>query len=302
VQKFNSTIFLTLSHPIHSEIPPELKKIHPQPKPSFAEQIRTTFKDLQSYSFFTQQLVRISMLKDFKRSNIGLLWLFILPILSVISWVMLNGAGIIDPGDSAIPYPAYVLLSTSIWGFFVGIYQSTSNVLRNRGNMITMAHFPHEVLVMEKIWVHLIRFTIPFFINLVVLLLFGIKFTWVALLFPLTLLPLLILGVGMGLIISLFRIVAVDIAQVFDRGIGFLMFLTPVIYTDEIKIAWLSKVVAYNPLTYLVGFSRDVLTQGTFFEPASYSLCIFLTLIFFLFALRIFLLGEPRVIERLIGS
>lgn len=242
------------------------------------------------------------MLKDFKRSYIGLLWLFILPILSVISWIMLNGAGIIDPGDSTIPYPAYVLLSTSIWGFFVGIYQSTSNVLRNRGNMITMAHFPHEVLIMEKIWVHLIRFTIPFLINLLVLLLFGIQFTWVALLFPLTLLPLLVLGVGMGLIISLFRVVAVDIAQMFDRGIGFLMFLTPVIYTDEIKIAWLSKVVAYNPLTYLVGFSRDVLTQGTFFEPSSYGLCIFLTLIFFLFALSIFLRGEPKVIERLIGG
>lgn len=215
---------------------------------------------------------------------------------------MLNGAGIIEPGNTAIPYPAYVLLSTSIWGFFVGIYQSTSNVLRNRGNMITMACFPHEVLVLEKIWVHLIRFSIPFAINLVVLLLFGVHFTWVAILFPLTLIPLLVLGVGIGLIISLFRIVAVDIAQLFDRGIGFLMFLTPIIYTDEVKIKWLSKIITYNPLTYLVGFSRDVLTQGTFFEPATYGICILLTFIFFLFALRIFLNGEPRTIERLISN
>lgn len=215
---------------------------------------------------------------------------------------MLNGAGIIEPGNTAIPYPAYVLLSTSIWGFFVGIYQSTSNVLRNRGNMITMACFPHEVLVLEKIWVHLIRFSIPFAINLVVLLLFGVDFTWVAILFPLTLIPLLVLGVGIGLIISLFRIVAVDIAQLFDRGIGFLMFLTPIIYTDEVKIKWLSKIINYNPLTYLVGFSRDVLTQGTFFEPATYGICILLTFIFFLFALRIFLNGEPRTIERLISN
>lgn len=168
--------------------------------------------------------------------------------------------------------------------------------------MITMVCFPHEVLVMEKIWVHILRFTIPFVINLVVLLLFGIQFTWVALLFPFTLLPLLALGIGLGLIISLFRVVAVDIAQLFDRGIGFLMFLTPVIYTDEIKIEWLSKIVTYNPLTYLVGFSRDVLTQGTFFEPPTYGLCIFLTIIFFLFAFRIFLIGEPRVIERLISN
>lgn len=291
-----------MNHPNQSDIPNGLSKIYPEPRLGFIGQCRTVFKNLQDYSFFISQLVRISILKDYKRSYVGLLWLFITPIISVISWIMLNGAGIIEPGDSSIPYPAYVLLSTSIWGFFVGIYQSTSGILRNRGNMIIMASFPHEVLVLEKIWVHLIRFTIPFFINLVVLLLFGIQFTWVALLFPLTLIPLLVLGVGIGLLISLFRVVAVDIAQLFDRGMGFLMFLTPIIYTDEIKIKWLSTIVAYNPLTYLIGFSRDVLTQGIFFEPLTYGICILLTLIFFLIATRIFLIGEPRLIERLIGN
>ena len=248
-----------------SRIANRLTQLYPESKSNFFAYWPSLISRLRPYSFFIRQLVRISILKDFKRSYIGLFWLFIVPVLSVISWIMLNGAGIIDPGDSTIPYPAYVLLSTSIWGFFVGIYQSTSNILVGRGNMIVMTCFPHEVLVMEKIWVHFIRFTIPFLINIVALFLFGVPFTWLALLFPLTLLPLLLLGVGIGLIISLFRVVAVDLARLFDHGMGFLMFLTPVIYTPEIKISWLSKIVAYNPLAYLIGFSpRYFNTRNTF--------------------------------------
>lgn len=258
------------------------------------------FGNIRTYSFFIRQLVRINILKDFKRSYVGLLWLFVLPVLSVIIWILLNGAGIIEPGDTNIPYPAFVLLSTSIWGFFAEIYRSTSMIFSERGNMLVMACFPHEVLVVERLLVHLIRFSIPFVVNLVVLLLFGVRFTWLSLAFPLTLLPLLILGVAIGLIVSLLRVVAVDLAKLFDHGINFLMFLTPVVYAPRVKISWLSEAIRFNPLTYLIGFSRDVLTQGSFYEPVAWAICVALTLAFFLFAARAFLIAEPKAIERLI--
>ncbi|MCB0596481.1 MAG: ABC transporter permease [Lewinellaceae bacterium] len=291
-----------MNSPERSDISVLRTRLHPPRKGSLLYHWRTILKNIRAYSFFIRQLVRINILKDFKRSYIGLLWLFILPVISVIIWILLNGAGIIEPGDTGIPYPAFVLLSTAIWGFFAEIYQSTSKIFTDRGNMMIMARFPHEVLVVERLLVHLIRFVIPFLINIVVLLLFGVRFTWLALLFPLTLLPLLILGVAIGLIVSLLRVVAVDIASLVDRGIGFLMFLTPVVYAPRIKVGWLSEAIRFNPLTYLVGFSRDVLTQGTFYEPATWGICILLTLIFFLFAARVFAAAEPKVMERLINN
>ncbi|MCP3933436.1 MAG: ABC transporter permease, partial [Bacteroidetes bacterium] len=246
--------------------------------------------------------VRINLLKEFKRSNIGLLWLFILPVLSAIIWILLNGAGIIEPGSTGIPYPAYVLLSTSIWGFFAGIYKSTSNIYLTGGNIKIMTRFPFELLLAERLLVHLIRFIIPLSINIAVLLFFGIRFTWSALLFPLTLMPLLLLGLAIGLVVSIMRVLAIDISILVDYCIGFLMFLTPVVYAPDIKVSLLAKATRFNPLTYMIGFSRDILTKASFYEPVIWGACAVSTLIIFLFAVRIFMIAEPRVIERMINN
>lgn len=137
-------------------------------------------------------------------------------------------------------------------------------------------------------------------INIIVLLLFGVRFSWVALLFPLTLIPLLILGLSIGLVVSIFRVLLDDVAIFIDQAMGFLMFLTPVVYAPDIQIGFLSQLIHLNPLTYLVGFSRDVLIKGTFYEPGLWSICVLLTFIFFVITVRIFMIAEPRVIERLI--
>lgn len=286
----------------HANDPVSLPKLYPSPEGSFINQWRVIIKNIRAYAFFIHQLVRINFIGEFKRSFFGLLWLFILPLIAVVVWVLLHGAGVVEPGATNIPYPAFVLLSTSIWGFFADMAKSSSRILNERSNMIIMTRFPHEVLVAERIVVHLIRFIIPFLINIGVLLLFGVRFTWLSLLFPLTLLPLLMLGLAIGLIVSLLRVVAFDLANLFDQGIHFLMFLTPVVYAPQISISWLSKVVQYNPLTYLIGFSRDILTQGTFYEPKIWAVCTLLTLIFFFLAVRIFLIAEVRIIERLINN
>ena len=54
-------------------------------------------------------------------------------------------------------------------------------------------------------------------------------------------------------------------------------------------------------MTYLVGFCRDVLTQGTFYEARNYLICSLVALVFFLFVMRIFKASESRILERLIN-
>ena len=168
--------------------------------------------------------------------------------------------------------------------------------------MMIMTAFPHEVIIVEKVAVHFIRFSIPFLLNIGVLLFFGIKFTWAAFLFPLTLIPLLFMGAAIGLIVALLRIVAIDLSNLADEGIRLLMFLTPVVYAPKLKLGWLSVIIDYNPMTYLLGFSRDVLTKGTFFEPQNYLICVLISSIFLLISIKIFRATEIRVLERLINT
>lgn len=59
------------------------------------------------------QLFKRDLLAGYKKSFLGFTWLFISPILGIVSWVFLQQAGVLETGELGIPYPAYVLVGTS---------------------------------------------------------------------------------------------------------------------------------------------------------------------------------------------
>lgn len=281
---------------------PHLSPLYDRPSKGLFGIWRRIYRHIRDYRFFIWQLVKVSITATYKRSFVGISWMFITPIISVIVWILLHGAGIVDPGETSIPYPAFVLLSTSIWSFFIGAYQTVSKVIDSNGRIMVMTRFPHEVLVVERVLVHLINFLIPFLVNIVVLLFFGVRFTALSLLFPLSLLPLLLLGIALGMVVALLRVVAVDISNIVDQALNLLMYLTPIVYSPKIELGWLSRIIDYNPLAYLIGFSRDVLVSGTFFEPQGYLLFSLMSLVLFILALRLFMASETKLLERLINT
>ena len=260
------------------------------------------FRTIGNWRNLVKQLTIVEIIGLYKKSFLGLAWMFILPILAVIIWVALHGAGVVNPGETDIPYPAYVLLSTSIWGFFLEAYKSTSNILTKNGRMLIMSEVPFEPLLMQKVTVHLINFVIPFLVNIIVLLAFGVRFSIVSLLFPLSLLPLLLFGMAIGMIVAIFRIIVVDLASLIDEGMKLLMFLTPIVYTPKITSSWLEVIVKYNPLTYLIGFSRDLLISGSLYMPMQYFLFSGVSLVLFVLAFNFLLKSSPIVLERLINN
>ena len=258
------------------------------------------WRGLHAYRYLVWQLVRTNLIGSYKKSFIGMAWMFILPILAVAVWVVLHGAGIVDPGDTDdVPYPVYVLLSTSIWGFFIDLYRSVSQVMVNSGRLLVMKDFPKEVLVAEKVLEHLINFAIPLVVNIIVLIAFGIRFHWTALWFIPSLIPLLLLGLSIGMFIAVIRVVAVDFATIVDEGLKLVMFLTPIVYTSRIQVSWLAEVVTWNPLTYLIGFSRDLLTKGIYTDVGPYLICSGASLVIFFLVLIFFQMTSGRVLERL---
>lgn len=279
----------------------KLVPVHPVEKENPFSLIYERSRVVLQNKFLIRKLVRTSILTAYKRSFIGLSWLVITPLLSVIIWVFLHSAGIMEPGETGIPYPAYVLLSTSIWSFFAGAYQVSSLAFLQNGPLMASLNFPHEVVIVEKVLVHLVNFMIPFGLNIVVLLLYGVKFSLISLLFPLALIPLFLLGVGLGILVSLMRVVAVDFAKMVDQGIGFLMFLTPVIYAPNVGMPELSLIINYNPLTYLVGFPRDILTQSDLAGYYPFLLCASGAILFFLFSFWFFSKNEKQLLERIIN-
>jgi lipopolysaccharide transport system permease protein len=254
---------------------------------------------IQSWSLI-YQLFRRDFLMSYKKSYIGASWIFISPILGIVSWVFYNSTGILQPGDVGIPYPAYVLLSTSIFGLFGGFYTAASGTLTAGVGFITQVNYPHDVLLIKQALVQLANFTIVFLINIIVLFSFGVTPSLYIFLFPLLILPIFFIGAAIGLTACIIEVVASDINKIITFIIGLLLFITPVIYSSKVQNPLLQEMIKWNPLTYMIGGARDVIIYGKMDHIEIYLICSCVSFLLFLLSWRIFYITEQRVIEKMI--
>lgn len=246
------------------------------------------------------QLLKRDVLMIYKKSFLGYSWLFVAPLLGVISWVIMNATGIVNPGDVGIPYPAYVLFSTTIWGLFMGFISSSSNTLQAAQGFIMQVNFHHEALLIKQVAHHMVNFIISFVMSIIVLMVFGVMPSWKIIFFPLAILPLFFLGASIGLFITIIKVVAVDLQRAIEFIISLLMYITPIVYSSKFDNAILQTFMHYNPLTYLVGGVRDLIIYGRMDYIGIYLVLSMLTFIMFIVSIKLFYVSEGKVIEKMI--
>lgn len=246
------------------------------------------------------QLFKRDLLAGYKKSFIGLTWMFIAPIFGIISWVFLQKTGLLQPGDVGIPYPAYILIGTSMWGLFIGFYGSAASTLSAGSGLLMQVNYPHEALLFKQLANQLANYTIGFAMNLVVLLAFKVVPSWGLFLLPLVALPLFFLGAALGLIISMIAVVAYDVSRFVEMGMSVLMYTTPIIYGPNISSGLVQTINRWNPLTYLVCSCRDMIIYGKLYHPKGYFIAASLSLLAFLISWRLFYVSEDKIIERMV--
>ena len=246
------------------------------------------------------QLFKRDFFASYKKSFLGITWIFVAPIMGIVSWVFLKMTGMLNPGDVGIPYPAYVLVGTSMWGLFMGFFNSANATLSAGQALVMQVNYPHEALLFKQISQHLANFLITFVINVVVLVILGVIPSWKIIFFPLVVLPLFFVGAAIGLITSMISIVAVDISRIINMGMGLMMYLTPLIYSDKVNSHFVQSIIRWNPLTYLVCSARDIIIYGRLYDIKGYFICTLLSFLLFMISWRLFYVSEDRIIERMI--
>ena len=258
------------------------------------------YENIINSRYLIWQLFRRDFLMAYKKSFLGIAWIFLSPVIGIVSWVFMNATGILNPGDVGIPYPAYVLISSSIWGLFMGFYNSATGTLNAGSGFIMQVKYPHEALLAKQTAQHLASFLLGFLLNNAILVGFGVIPNWKIVFFPIVILPLFLLGAGIGLVVSVINVVAIDLTKVFNMGFSLLMYITPVIYSRQIDNEVMQVIMKYNPLTYLVGNVRDLIIYGTFDHMDIFLYSALFSLFIFILSWRLFYISEDKVVEKMI--
>ena len=144
----------------------------------------------------------------------------------------------------------------------------------------------------------LVSFLIQFVLVAILFVYYWIAPTTAILLIPITIIPIMLLTLGLGFILSLLNGIMRDIGNMLGVLMTFLMFLTPVLYAKP-TTGILATVTNYNPLYYLVSVPRELVLMGTISEWKGFLVASIISVIIFMVCLVAFHLTETRVAERI---
>ena len=246
------------------------------------------------------QLLVLSLTQQYKKTLLGSIWLLITPLLSIVVWLVLNYAGVYQPGETTIPFAGYILLSTSLWTLFNTFFLNLGTSATESGPMFLEAPFDMEIKLSEKALYTFVNFGIPLALNIVVLLFLGVRFSWSALLFLPALFPLMLLGFSIGTFFSLIEVVFNDVFLAAQRAMGVLMFLTPVVYTEKVDSAFLQSIIKYNPLTYLISVPRNLLIGAEVEHLNFFWMSSALALLAFILAIHFYFNSVYKIVEKIL--
>jgi lipopolysaccharide transport system permease protein len=244
------------------------------------------------------QLFRRDFLSIYKQSLMGILWAFIVPFVSVATFIILNRSGIFEIGNIDVPYPIYAILGISFWQLFSTGIIAGSNSLVKAGSMIVKINFSKKSLVIASTGQSIISFLIQFLIVCILFITYGVTPDLKTLLLPLLIIPVFLLTLGLGFIFALLNGIIRDIGNAMSMLLTFLMFLTPVLYAKP-ESGILAEITKYNLLYYLVSVPRDLILTGYSSDIASFFISTLISIAVFIICILVFHLTETRVAERI---
>lgn len=256
------------------------------------------FNELKDNRDLLWQLFKRDFKARYKQSLLGWLWVIISPLTAVGTFFVLNKSGVVRVGNIEAPYVLYGLIGITFWEVFSTGLSSVTASITSAGNLIQKTRFPNEVLLFSALG----QVMPSFFMRTVMIVILSAYYHFppspYTLLFPILLVPISLLTLGIGFITSLFNVVIRDVANLISSAMSLLLFLTPIMYALP-RSGLLGKVSTYNPLFYLITVPRDFFIYGRTEFLAEYLFVTISTLGVFLGGWIIFHISQHKLIERL---
>jgi lipopolysaccharide transport system permease protein len=268
-------------------------------KQGFLESFAAMTRDLKMGRELGIRLFKRDLAARYRQSMLGFLWILVFPLLSAAIFVALNRSGIINAGNTGLPYVVYVLFGLTLWNLFMAISINMSKVLGETASLLTKINFTRISLAFPPVLSAFVDFGIRGMLLGAVMIFCNtsVSLLGVPLLF-LVLIPLVLLSIGIGLFAAVAGAVIKDIPNILTVVFTFLMFLTPVVYPLSGKAGVIGRIGRLNPLTALFDCSRSIFFYGKIDCPAEFIIATTLSVVLFLLGWRFYYVAIGRIAEK----
>lgn len=239
---------------------------------------------LRAYTDLLWLLVRREFIAKYKQTILGPIWFFVNPLITTLVFTLVFNRVIGVPTDG-VPPMLFYLSGMLGWTYFSTVLGSTSNSLAGNAGLFSKVYFPRLIPPLAA--------TISSALPLVIQFLTFVGFytqhlltapttqvtapSWLWLLFPLLLLHMSMLGLGVGLLLSSLTAKYRDFAHIQGFLVNLWMYATPVIYPlSKIPQKW-QWVVSINPMSPVTEATRLIFLGVGTVHLSSYLLSLTLS-------------------------
>jgi len=256
------------------------------------------FRDL----FASRQLAYTLMSRDIKaqyrQSILGIIWAFIPAIVTAATFTLASQSKLINLGTTAIPYPAYIIFSTTLWQTFSEALMGPMSGVNAAKDILAKINFPRESLILARLGEVLFNFGIKLILIIAVFIWYRLPINAMVIFAPFAVLNLILFGTGIGMLLAPLNALYTDISRGVGVILGFGLFLTPVVFPMPKGNGIFANIVQSNPVTHLLVGVRELTLNGTLLNNSAYLLITIFTIVLLFLGWLFYRLSMPFIIER----
>ena len=236
---------------------------------------------------------------QYKQTVLGPLWAVVQPLLTTVVFTVIFGSlakltRADAPGDFVIPGFLFYMAGNICWTYFSSTLNKTSNTFIANRNIMGKVYYPRLVSPIATSISGLIAFGIQFILFLCFWAFYlirggtSIRVTPMLLLVPLTVLQMMVLAVGFGIIIASVTTKYRDLAMLVSFGLQLWEYASPIAYGLQLVPERLLPIYMLNPVASFVTAFRYAMFGFGYFNPHYYLLSWGTSILVFLLGLVLF--------------
>jgi len=191
----------------------------------------------------------------YKQAAFGAAWAIIQPLFTMLIFTFFFGRMASIP-TSGIPYPLFFYATLVPWTYFAGTLGQAGNSLVSNASLITKIYFPRILLPASSVLSGLLDFAVGSSFLIAMMAYYRVRPTWTLLLWPIAVLDMLLVTLGISMLLGALNVRYRDIKHVIPFTIQLGLWVSPVLYPASFLTPRWRPILVLNPLSAVMELFR----------------------------------------------
>lgn len=209
------------------------------------------WRELWAYRELLGVLTARDIKVRYKQTVLGAAWAIIRPFTTMVIFSVVFGVLANMPSDG-YPYPVFVYAALLPWTFFANAIGTSGGSLVGSSHLVSKVYFPRLIIPLASVGAGLVDLLISTGILLLMMLWYGVGWSWNLLAAPLLLMGVVFIALGVGTLLSALTVAYRDFAQLTPFVVQIWMYVTPVIFPVSLVPERWQWLLYLNPMTGLI--------------------------------------------------